>query len=462
MKNYAIVLAAGKGTRMKSEIPKCAFPILKKPMIEYIYENIEKSVIDETVMVVGYQKEILKDILKDKVSYAIQDEQLGTGHAVKVTRSLLEGKKGITIILLGDMPLIDHLVIDKVIRYHRDADNDLTVITTDFDNPKGYGRIIRDDNNIIQAIVEQADCTKEQKQIKEVNTGMYIINNELLYKAVDKIKVNKRKGEYYLTDIVSIMQKKYRVGAFNLWDSEKVMGVNTLYSVSVAERYLRHGINKRHMINGVNIINPDTITIGHNVEIESNVTIYPNTTITGNSVIKSGCQVGPNTEVHNSIIHHNVMVRHSLIYDSEVMSDSTVGPFAHLRNGAKIGPSNRIGNFVEVKNSSTGEDTKASHLAYIGDTETGSGVNFGCGSITVNYDGVKKHKTKIGDDVFIGCNTNLIAPVEVGDRVFIAAGSTVTKNVPTGALAIARNRQINKTDYSSNYIRPKKDESIDK
>jgi bifunctional UDP-N-acetylglucosamine pyrophosphorylase/glucosamine-1-phosphate N-acetyltransferase len=458
MKNYAIVLAAGKGTRMKTELPKCAFPIIKKPMIEYIYENIEKSLIDETTVVVGYQKEVLMDILKDKVSYAVQNQQLGTGHAVLSTKDIMKEKEGTTIILLGDMPLIDHKVIDKIIKYHRDCDNDLTVITTKYDNPKGYGRIIRDENRIIEAIVEHNDCTIEQKRINEVNTGLYVVDNKLLFEAVEKIEVNERKGEYYLTDIVSIMQKDYRVDAFELWDNEKVMGVNDLYSISIAEKYLRNKINKCHMLNGVSFINPETITIGHNVKIESNVTIYPNTYITGNSVIKSGSKIGPNTEIDSSTVHHNVRVKHSLIFDSEVMSDTTVGPFAHVRNHAVIGPSNRIGNFVEVKNSTTGEDTKASHLAYIGDAETGKSVNFGCGSITVNYDGVNKHKTIIGDDVFIGCNTNLIAPVKVGNRVFIAAGSTVTKNVPTGALAIARNRQINKEDYAKNYIRPKDDQ----
>jgi bifunctional UDP-N-acetylglucosamine pyrophosphorylase/glucosamine-1-phosphate N-acetyltransferase len=233
------------------------------------------------------------------------------------------------------------------------------------------------------------------------------------------------------------------------------MGVNDLYSASIAERYLRNEINKSHMINGVSIVTPGTVTIGENVIIEGNVTIYPNTYITGATVIKSGSKIGPNSEIHSSTIHHNVRVKHSLIFDSEVKSDSTIGPFAHLRNGAVIGERARIGNFVEVKNSDIGEGTKSAHLAYIGDTTTGSNVNFGCGSITVNYDGVNKNRTVIGDDVFIGCNTNLIAPVKVGDRVFIAAGSTVTKNVPSGALAIARNRQINKDDYAKNFITPK-------
>ncbi|MCK5388748.1 MAG: bifunctional UDP-N-acetylglucosamine diphosphorylase/glucosamine-1-phosphate N-acetyltransferase GlmU, partial [Candidatus Izimaplasma sp.] len=261
----------------------------------------------------------------------------------------------------------------------------------------------------------------------------------------------------YLTDIVEIMRDDYKVGSFLLWDSIKVMGVNDLFTLSIAEKHLRENINKCHMLNGVSIINPQTVTIGHGVEIGENVTINPNTFITGNSVIKKDSIIGPNTEIHSSIIHKNVSVKHSLVYDSEVFENSTIGPFAHLRNGAVIGKNNRIGNFVEVKKSTTGTGTKAAHLAYIGDTITGKNVNFGCGSITVNYDGVKKHQTIIGDDVFIGCNTNLVAPVEIGDKVFIAAGSTVTKNVPKGAFAIARNKQINKADYAKNLIRPKDD-----
>jgi bifunctional UDP-N-acetylglucosamine pyrophosphorylase/glucosamine-1-phosphate N-acetyltransferase len=457
MKNYAIVLAAGKGTRMKTELPKCAFPILKKPMIKYIHENIEKSVVDETTVVVGYQKEVLMDILEDKVNYSHQNTQKGTGHAIMVTKDIMGDKEGTTIIMLGDMPLVDYTVINKVLNYHRDKDNDLTVLTTKFTQPKGYGRIIRNEHGNIEAIIEHNDCTFEQKRINEINTGIYVVNNKILFKEIDNIQLNERKQEYYLTDIVAIMKPKYRVDTFELWDNDKVMGVNDLYSASIAEKYLRNVINKSHMLNGVSIVTPETVTIGHNVQIESNVTIYPNTYITGDSVIMSGSKIGPNTEIHTSVIHNNVRVKHSLIFDSEVKSDAVIGPFAHLRNGAVIGDANRIGNFVEVKNSTTGEGTKASHLAYIGDTTTGDHVNFGCGSITVNYDGVKKHRTEIGDDVFIGCNTNLVAPVKVGDRVFIAAGSTVTKDIPSGAFTIARNRQINKEDYSKNFISPKND-----
>ncbi len=458
MKTYAIVLAAGKGTRMKTELPKCAFPILKKPMIEYIVENIERSSIDETILVIGHKKEVFEDILDRRVMFAYQYEQLGTGHAAKMAEEALKDKEGTTLILLGDMPLINDKVIDKILQKHAQSDNDLTVVTTNFDNPKGYGRIIRDQYGNITAIVEHNDCTSEQKQIKEVNTGIYAVNNKYLFDVLPKIQVNKRKQEYYLTDIVEIMTTSYKVGTFVMRDNFRVMGVNDLYAISIAEKYLRDEINKMHMLNGVSIVNPETVTIGHNVAIEEGVTIHPNTTITGQSIIKKGAHIGPNTEIHNSVIFEGVSVKHSLVYDSTVYERSTIGPFAHLRNNAVIGRDNRIGNFVEVKKSSTGANTKAAHLAYIGDTTTGKNVNFGCGSITVNYDGVLKHQTIIGDDVFIGCNTNLIAPIKIEDEVFIAAGSTVTKDVPKGHLAIARNQQINKADYTKHLIKPKIDE----
>jgi bifunctional UDP-N-acetylglucosamine pyrophosphorylase/glucosamine-1-phosphate N-acetyltransferase len=458
MKTFALVLAAGKGTRMKTELPKCAFPILKKPMIEYIVENIERSTIEESVVVVGHKKEVFEDLLDGRVKFAYQLEQLGTGHAALSAQTVLEHKVGTTLILLGDMPLINDKVIDKIITTHEQSQNDLTVVTTNFENPKGYGRIIRNSYGQIEAIVEHNDCTQEQKQIKEVNTGIYAVNNEYLYQILPKIEKNPRKGEYYLTDIVALMKDQYKVGTFVMRDNYRVMGVNDLYAISAAEKYLREEINKFHMLNGVSIINPETVTIGHNVTIEENVTINPNTTITGSSIIKTGSTIGPNTEIHNGVIYQDVTVKHSLVYDSTVYERSQIGPFAHLRNNAVIGRDNRIGNFVEVKKSSTGANTKAAHLAYIGDTVTGKNVNFGCGSITVNYDGVEKHQTKIGDDVFIGCNTNLIAPITIEDQVFIAAGSTVTKNVPRGALAIARNQQINKEDYAKHYIRPKNDD----
>ena len=455
MKKYALVLAAGKGTRMRTELPKCAFPILGKPMIEYIVENLERSQIDEIVTIVGHKKEVLMDILGERVAYAVQTEQLGTGHAALSAAPILGDKEGITFILPGDMPLMEYPIMDKIIRAHEEMGNDLTIVTMMMDYPKGYGRIVRDEYGTVTSIVEENDCTESQKDIKEVNSSVYVVNNQALYESLKKITKNERKGEYYLTDIVAIMHQSYKVNTFIVRNPLITMGINDLYNISIAEKHLRDMINKTHMLNGVSIVNPETVTIGHNVIIEEGVWVYPNTSIIGNSIIKKGAKIGPNSEVNNSVINEEAEIRHSLVIDSTVGKKTTVGPFAHLRNHAVIGDHNRIGNFVEVKNSTTGYDTKAAHLSYIGDATVGERVNFGCGSITVNYDGVKKHKTSIGNDVFIGCNVNMVAPLNIADNVFIAAGSTVTKDIPKGSLAIARNQQINKDDYYRHLIKPK-------
>ncbi len=346
------------------------------------------------------------------------------------------------------MPLIDDSVIKLAIHEHLEFRHDLTVVSTIVDEPFEYGRIIRDEAGYLNAIIEENDATKEIKLIHEINTGIYIIDNRFLVPTLKKIKNDNAKKEYYLTDIVKIMKEEgYLVGTYLLEKSYKAMGVNDLYTLSKAETILRHNINKALMRSGVAMINPDTITIGQNVVIDENVVIHPNTYITGNSHIANGAVIGPNTEIHNSVIGENVICKHSLVYNSEVKKNSVVGPFAHLRDGAIIGENNRIGNFVEVKKSQTGDTFKASHLAYIGDAEIGDNVNFGCGSITVNYDGVNKYKTIIGNDVFVGCNSNLIAPIKIEDNAIIAAGSTVDKNVPHGSLAIARAYQINKENY---------------
>ncbi|MDD3122716.1 MAG: bifunctional UDP-N-acetylglucosamine diphosphorylase/glucosamine-1-phosphate N-acetyltransferase GlmU [Candidatus Izemoplasmatales bacterium] len=460
MKKYAIVLAAGKGTRMKTELPKCAYPLLRKPMIAYIVENIRNSnKFDEIIVVVGHKREVIQDILGDTVTYVVQEQQLGTGHAVMVCKPYIKDMNGDCIILPGDMPLVDDIVIEKAISEHHDRRHDLTIVTTKIEDPEGYGRIIRNESGYLDSIIEHHEATSSQRMISEINTGMYVVNTKILFESLKKVTNQNSKNEYYLTDIVNIMQQKNHViGTYYLLDSYKSIGVNDLYALSIAEAKLRLKINKALMINGVTMINPETITIGQNVIIEENVIIHPNTYITGNSVIHKGAQIGPNTEIHDSIIGERVTCKHSLVYNSTVDEDTTIGPFSHLRNGAHIGAHNRIGNFVEVKKSSTGTNTKASHLAYIGDATIGNNVNFGCGSITVNYDGKNKYQTTIGDDVFIGCNVNLIAPIQIDDNSFIAAGSTLNKNVPKGSLAIARAFQVNK----ENYMREKSPNEEDK
>ncbi|MDY3196676.1 MAG: bifunctional UDP-N-acetylglucosamine diphosphorylase/glucosamine-1-phosphate N-acetyltransferase GlmU, partial [Paracholeplasma sp.] len=353
--------------------------------------------------------------------------------------------------------LMEYPLMDKIIRSHEEMGNDLTIVSMMFDNPKGYGRVVRDEYGVVTSIVEEIDCNDAQKQIKEVNSSVYVVNNQALFQTLKKVKKNDRKGEYYLTDIVELMHQTHKVNTFTVRDPRVTMGINDLYNISIAEKILRDHINKSHMLNGVSIINPETVTIGHDVIIEEGVWIYPNSTIVGDSIIKKYAKIGPNSEVRDSIIDEYAEIRHSLVIDSKVGKYTTVGPFAHLRGHADIGEHNRIGNFVEVKNSTTGKDTKAAHLSYIGDAVVGNRVNFGCGSITVNYDGVNKHKTNIGDDVFIGCNVNMVAPLTVSDEVFIAAGSTVTKDIPKGSLSIARNQQINKEDYYKHLIKPKND-----
>jgi len=452
MKRQAIILAAGKGTRMKTETPKCAFPILKKPMIEYAIESLERANVNRIITVVGYKKDVFINLLGNRVEYAYQEETLGTGHAVIQASKLDHDDDALTMILPGDMPLIPAPLIDKLFRSHIEMGNDLTVVSVNVNNPKGYGRIERNEYNQVVGIVEERDCNEYQKQIKEINSGTYIINTKLLFKMLPLIKKNARSGEYYLTDILRLMHQDYRVRAFIARNPEELMGINTLYQVSRAESYLRHIINKNMMELGVYMVNPDTITIGQNVIIEEGVTIYPNTTITGYTVVKSGSIIGPNTELEDAYIGNHSRVNHSLVYDSKIGSHTKVGPFAHIRGNSDIGDHNRIGNFVEIKKSTTNDNMKAAHLSYIGDSKVGNNVNFGCGSVTVNYDGIKKHQTTIGDDVFIGCNVNLIAPIKISDKVFIAAGSTVTKDIPKGALAIARNKQVHKEDYYSHLI----------
>lgn len=449
--NYSIILAAGKGTRMKSDQPKCSFPLVKKPMVQYIIEAIEHSQqVQKTILVVGHKREVFEKLYTGRVLFAVQEQQLGTGHAAKMAEPLIEDRNGCTIILPGDMPLITTDIIDSMIHQHHAQKNDLTVVTTLLSDPTGYGRIIRNREGGVARITEHKDASLSERLINEVNSGLYCVQTELLFQTLAKINSNNAQGEFYLTDIVGLIGSMpfKKVGSYLVKDDTIVRGVNNLYELSIVESRLRMETNKKHMLNGVMMINPETITIGDGVTIEAGVSLNPNTVITGNSVIHGHAIIGPNTEIHDSEIGYGSEVRHSLVLKSKVGENTTVGPFAHLRDGAVIGDFNRIGNFVEVKKSTTGEHTKASHLAYIGDAELGENVNFGCGAVTVNYDGKNKHKTTIGNNVFVGCNTNLVAPITIKDGAFIAAGSTLTEDVPEDALAIARAKQVNKEDYA--------------
>lgn len=448
MKTYAIIMAAGLGTRMKSDLPKCAYPLLKKPMIEYIVDELEKSTVDEIVTVVGHKKEVIEELLGNRVKYAFQEKQLGTANAVSCALSFLE--KGQTIILPGDTPLIDLDIINKLINTHKEEKNDLTIGTIVLNDPSGFGRMIRV-NNKITKITEHKDATEEELKIKEINTGLFCVDNDILINALSKVSNNNAKGEYYLTDIVEIISKEKKIGSFTVEDTYKLTGINDLFTLSEVESDLRKAINKTHMLNGVNIINPNTVTISKDTVILSGTTISQGSLLLGKNVIGKNVVVGANSEIYNSTLEDGVVVSHSVIYDSLIKKESQIGPFAHIRMNSEIGERNRIGNFVEVKNSKTGTKTNSAHLTYIGDASAGSNVNFGCGTVTVNYDGKVKSKTTIGDRVFIGCNSNLIAPVTIEDDTFIAAGTTVTDTVSSGDMAIGRCKQTNKKGYAEKY-----------
>lgn len=455
MMNNAIILAAGKGTRMKTELPKCAFSLLKKPMVTYIIEALESINIDQIICVVGHKKEVLQDILKDRVKYAIQEEQLGTGHAVKCALDFIDDN-GYTIILPGDTPLIDKEILDQLIEVHKSNKNDFTIGTIVLDNPFGFGRIVRDSSNSVLRIVEEKDASEEERKIKEINTGLFLVDNKLLKKALLEIKNNNAKGEYYLTDIVEILSKEAKIGTFTIKDTYKLNGINDLYTLSLVEKQFREAILKKHMLNGVNIVNPETVTIGNDVTIEAGTTIYQGSLILGKTSIGRNCVVGPNSEIFNSTLKDGSKLLHSVCYDSTLEENCSVGPFSHIRMNTVVGQDNRIGNFVEMKNSVIGPKTNVAHLTYVGDTDCGGGVNFGCGTVTVNYDGKNKYRTTIGDNVFIGCNSNLIAPVNIGSESFIAAGSTITDSIDENDFAIARAKQVTKKGYAKKFEFKKK------
>lgn len=447
MKNYVVILAAGQGKRMNVPLAKCAHLILKKPMVKYVYDTIHSLSAQKILVVSNENHNIFYDIFHDTLTYAIQKSPLGTGDALKSAFAEIKDDEGYTLVLPGDVPLIDRQEIDQLIKLHLNNKNDLSVLTVELKEPDAYGRIIRQNGEICE-IKENFEASEEELNINEVNTGIYCVNNKILKQI---IKEESEEKSLLSHAVKHALHLGFKVATLTSKHEEYYYDVNDYYTMSIVESLIKKATNKKHLLNGVNIIAPETITISADVKIEPGVTIYPNTFITGKSYIHKGAIIGPNSELHNVEIGEEAIVRHSLITDSSVSSRTTVGPFAHLRNNAAIESDCRIGNFVEIKNSHIGAGTKISHLTYLGDTECGKNVNWGCGCVTVNYDGKYKNKTIIGDNAFIGCNSNLIAPISIGNNVFIAAGSTITDDIPDEAFSIARTRQITKEDYATKY-----------
>lgn len=448
MQRNAVILAAGKGTRMKSKQYKVLHKVAGKSMIDHVLTNVKRAGVDQIVTIVGHGADQVKETLGDQSLYSYQEEQLGTAHAVKMAQEHLENKEGTTLVVCGDTPLITAETLNKLIEHHEQSKAQATVLSATAQIPFGYGRIVRDDNNQLSRIVEEKDATEEEKRLTEISSGIFTFDNKVLFEKLAQVKNDNAQGEYYLPDVIAlILEDKGIAEVYHTDDFNEIMGVNDRVMLSNAEKALQQRINIQHMRNGVTIIDPTTTFIGPDVEIGMDTIIEPGVRINGTTKIGEETVIGQYSEINNSQIGSHVDIKQSVINDSVVGDKTKVGPFAQLRPGSNLGNEVKVGNFVEVKKAELKDGAKVSHLSYIGDAEIGERTNIGCGSITVNYDGVNKFKTTVGKDAFIGCNTNLVAPVTVGDGSLIAAGSTITDDIPQDSLALARARQVTKEGY---------------
>lgn len=448
---YAVVLAAGQGTRMKSNLYKVLHPVCGKPMVEHVIDHIRGLHADRIVTIVGHGAEMVEQTIGEKSEYALQSQQLGTAHAVQQAASLLENKDGITLVVCGDTPLISTETMNALLAHHQETDAKATILTAIADDPTGYGRIIRAENGDVLRNVEHKDTTEQERLVKEINTGTYCFDNRLLFETLKKVNNDNAQGEYYLPDVLGILKSEgERISAYTTANFHETLGVNDRVALAQAEKEMRRIIAEKHMRSGVTIISPEQTVISADAEIGRDTIIQPGVVIDGATSIGEQCVIGPNSHIENSTIGSFTTVHSSVVRDSAIGGHTAVGPFAHVRPESSIGSHVKVGNFVEVKKSILHDQCKVSHLSYIGDAELGEDVNVGCGTITVNYDGKNKHRTEVGDGAFIGCNVNLVAPVTVGKNALVAAGSTITKNVPENSLAIARVRQENKEGYVKN------------
>ena len=447
-KRLAVVLAAGKGTRMKSELYKVLHTINGISMVEHVLRAVQQSNVERIVTIVGHGAETVRDVLADQSEFALQEEQLGTGHAVLQAKDLLKDEEGSTLVICGDTPLFSAETLNQLFEFHEESNAKGTILTAIAEDPAGYGRVVRQSDKEVSRIVEQKDANEEEQAITEINTGTYVFNNKALFEALDKVGNENAQGEYYLPDVISIMKEAGdTVKAFTMDNFDEAIGVNDRIALAEATRLMTKRINEKHMRNGVTFVNPTATYIEVDVEIGQDTLIESGVSLKGNTKIGSYSTIGSNSEIISSTIADHVKIRQSVLEFANVEENVTVGPFAHLRAKSVLKEGAHIGNFVEVKNSVVGKNSKAGHLTYIGDADIGTDVNVGCGTVFVNYDGKNKFRSTIGNDVFIGSGSNIVAPVTVGDRAIIAAGSTVNSDVPEEALAIARSRQENKDKY---------------
>lgn len=452
-KRLAVILAAGKGTRMKSDLYKVLHPINGISMVEHVLRAVKESGVERIVTIVGHGADTVREVLGDQSEYALQEEQLGTGHAVLQAKELLENEDGNTLVICGDTPLFSKETLSQLFEYHEESGAKGTILTAIAHNPTGYGRVVRYGDGEVARIVEQKDATVEERAITEINTGTYVFNNKALYNALDQVGNDNAQGEYYLPDVISILKDAGEiVKAYTMDDFDEAIGVNDRVALSEATRLMTKRINEGHMRNGVTFVNATNTYIEVDVEIGPDSIIESGVSIKGQTKIGSKAFIGSNSEIISSTIADHVEIRQSVIEYSQLEESVTVGPFAHIRPNSVLKQEAHIGNFVEVKNSTVGARSKSGHLTYIGDAEIGEDVNVGSGTVFVNYDGKNKFKTVVGNEVFIGSGSNIVAPVTLGDRSITAAGSTVTKDVPNEGLAIARSRQEVKENYWTRFI----------
>ncbi|MEL6929643.1 MAG: bifunctional UDP-N-acetylglucosamine diphosphorylase/glucosamine-1-phosphate N-acetyltransferase GlmU [Cyanobacteria bacterium J06600_6] len=440
------ILAAGRGTRMKSDLPKVLHTLAGRSLVERVLDSCSLLDLDRQIVIVGYQGEQVKQAFEHRpdVEFVEQTEQLGTGHAVQQVMSVLADYQGDILVLNGDAPLLRAETLKDLVATHQSNQNAATLLTANLPNPQGYGRVFCNGDNVVSHIIEDRDCNVAQKQNRRVNAGIYCFNWSKLAESLPKLSTNNDQKEYYLTEVVDYLSP---VMAFDAEDYRETNGINDRQQLSAAYDILQARIKENWMKAGVTMIDPSSITIDENVELEPDVILEPQTHLRGNTKIATGSRIGPGSTIENSQIGANVTILHSVITDADIAANSRIGPYAHLRGGVKLGESCRVGNFVEIKKTTIGSNTNMAHLSYLGDATLGDRVNIGAGTITANYDGKQKHPTVIKQGTKTGSNSVLVAPVTLGENVTVAAGSVVTQDVKDNALVVARSRQKEIPDW---------------
>jgi len=443
----AIILAAGEGKRMKSDLAKTAHTVAGVPIVQHVVRAAVGAGAGRVIVVVGKDAEQVKAASGPGAEFVVQAERLGTGHACQQAESMLKGYQGTVLVLCGDAPLISEQTLKVMIDEHSSSRAVATVLTAFPSETRGLGRIVRDAFGEFIGIVEERDADEEQRAIREINAGFYCFDAQALFHALRLIDNNNAQKEYLLTDVLAILRSRGGISTVVTRDFQETIGINDRAWLSAAEEIMQTRVQQRLMYEGVTIVSPKSTYIEADVVIGRDTTIMPSTVLRGKTVIGEKCEIGPNTTLINAKVDANCVITHSVVTESRIGEHCHVGPFAHLRPGNDVHPHVRVGNFVEIKKSRIGRGSKVSHLSYIGDTQMGEDVNMGAGTIVVNYDGVNKHETIIGDKAFVGCNANLVAPVTLGENSFVAAGSTITKDVPAFSLALSRARQENKEGW---------------